>query len=183
MARFQRGSLRVESRKNGDTWVLRYFVTRPLDGRRVEHKLAIGLVREFPTEGSAWEEVQRQHLHLQINQTNFKGRVTFADLARHYIEHELGEQTELIDPKSHTTIAGYMRILKNRCLDKWGKQAALGIAPLEVEQWLKALKRDEGLENPTLDKTRRVMSLVYKHGQRYGLIPRTEEANPMRCFG
>ena len=129
MARFQRGSLRVESRKNGDTWVLRYFVTRPLDGRRVEHKLAIGLVREFPTERSAWEEVQRQHLHLQINRTNFKGRVTFADLARHYIEHELGEQTELIDPKSHTTIAGYMRILKNRCLDKWGKQAALGIAP------------------------------------------------------
>ena len=24
------------------------------------------------------------------------------------------------------------------------------------------------------------MSLVYKHGQRYGLIPRTQEANPMR---
>ena len=29
MARFQRGSVRVESRKNGPTWVLRYFVTRP----------------------------------------------------------------------------------------------------------------------------------------------------------
>jgi len=29
MARFQRGSLRVESRKNGQTWVLRYFVTGP----------------------------------------------------------------------------------------------------------------------------------------------------------
>ena len=24
------------------------------------------------------------------------------------------------------------------------------------------------------------MSLVYKHGQRYGLIPRNEESNPMR---
>jgi hypothetical protein len=56
----------------------------------------------------------------------------------------------------------------------------LSIEPLEVEQWLKALKREEGLENPTLDKMRRRMALVYKHGQRYGLIPRNEESNPMR---
>jgi len=73
MARFQRGSLRIESRSKGDTWVLRYFITRPFDGRRVEHKLPVGLVRDFPTEHSAWEEVQRQHLHLQINKTDFKG--------------------------------------------------------------------------------------------------------------
>ena len=42
------------------------------------------------------------------------------------------------------------------------------------------MKREEKLENPTLDKMRRVMNLVYKHGQRYGIIPRTEEANPLR---
>jgi integrase len=51
---------------------------------------------------------------------------------------------------------------------------------LEVEQWLRALKKEAHLANPTLDKTRRVMSLVYKHGQRYGLIPRNQESNPMR---
>jgi integrase len=180
MARFQRGSLRVESRKSGDTWVLRYFVTRPSDGKRVEHKLTLGLLRNLPSEATAWAEVQRQHLQLQINRTDFKGRVTFGDLAQHYMQHELGNQSETVDPKSHTTIAGYQRILKNRCIDKWGRRDALGIEPLEIEQWLKALKRDEGLENPTLDKIRRVMSLVYKHGQRYGLIPRTQEANPMR---
>jgi hypothetical protein len=61
-----------------------------------------------------------------------------------------------------------------------GKRNALDIEPLEIERWLKALKREEGLENLTLDKIRRVMSLIYKHGQRYGLIPRTQEANPMR---
>jgi integrase len=178
MARFQRGSLRVEPRKNGETWVLRYFVTRQSDGRRVEHKLTLGLVREFPTESAAWAEVERQHL--QLNDPTFKTRVTFAHLAQHFIAHELGEQTEAVAPKSHTTIAGYKRILKNRCLDRWGKRAALGIEPLEIEQWLKAIKRDEQLENPTLDKTRRVMSLVFKHGQRYGLIPRSEESNPLR---
>lgn len=56
----------------------------------------------------------------------------------------------------------------------------MSIQPLEIEQWLKGLKREESLENPTLDRTRRVMNLVYKHGQRYGLIPRSEESNPLR---
>jgi integrase len=178
MARFQRGSLRVESRKKGDTWVLRYFVTRESDGQRVEHKIPIGLVQDLPTESSAWAEVERQHL--QLNVSNYKPRLTFAYLARHFMEHELGEQTETTDPKSHTTIAGYKRILMNRCIDRWGKRIALSLEPLEIEQWLKALMRNESLANPTLDKIRRVMSLVFKHGQRYGLIPRNQESNPMR---
>jgi integrase len=180
MARFQRGSVRGESRKNGPTWVLRYFVTRPSDSRRVEHKIAVGLMRDFPTESAAWAEVEKQHLQTQINRSDFRAHVTFADLAQHYMRHELGEQTEAVAPKAYTTIAGYKRILKNRCLDRWGKRTALGIEPLEIEQWLKAIKREVQLENPTLDKTRRVMSLVYKHGQRYGLIPRSEESNPLR---
>lgn len=56
----------------------------------------------------------------------------------------------------------------------------MGIEPLEIEQWLKAVKKEEQLENPTVDKTRRVMSLVHKSGMRYGLIPRDEESNPLR---
>lgn len=54
------------------------------------------------------------------------------------------------------------------------------VEPLEVEQWLKDLKRERRFANPTLDKTRRVMSTIYKHGQRYGLIPRNQESNPRR---
>ena len=79
MARFQRGSLRVEPRKNGETWVLRYFVTRQSDGHRVEHKLKVGLVRDFPTPSAVWAEVERQHL--QLNEPTFRARVTF-DIAR-----------------------------------------------------------------------------------------------------
>jgi hypothetical protein len=81
MARFQRGWLRVDSRKNGPTWVLRYYATREGDGHRVEHKVAIGLVSNLPSESAAWAEVAKQHL--QINQPDFKGRVTFGDLAQH----------------------------------------------------------------------------------------------------
>jgi integrase len=144
----------------------------------VQNKLPIGLVKDFSTKNSAWEEVER--LHLQINQVDFRGCVTFADLAHHYSEHELVEPTESIHPKAHTTIRGYERALRNRLLPRWGNRVALSIEPLEVEQWLTSLKGQEGLANPTLDKMRRVMSLVYKHSQRYGLIPRNQESNPMR---
>jgi len=110
--------------------------------------------------------------------------VTFADLAAHYLKHELGDQAESVNPKSHTTIGAYRRVIRTRLLPRWGDRIALGIEPLEIENWLRAVKREHHLENPTLDKARRVMSLVYKHGQRYGLIPRNQESNPLlfvRC--
>jgi integrase len=178
----QRGWLKREPRKDGETWMLYYRTLRDSDGKRVENKIPIGLVTEFQSKASAWREVERQHLH--INQAGFRGRVTFADLAEHYIAHELGEQTESQSPKAHTTIGAYKRVLRNRLLTRWGRCIALNITPLEIEQWLRSIKREDELENPTLDKARRVMSLVFKHGQRYGLIPRNQESNPLlfvRC--
>jgi integrase len=70
--------------------------------------------------------------------------------------------------------------LNDYLIPRWGTRTALGIEPLEIEKWLQALRREKGLANPTLDKTRRVMSIVYKHSQRHGLIPRSEESNPLR---
>lgn len=173
-----RGWLKVETRKSGKTWVLRFMTTRKSDGKRVEHKVPVGLVRDFPSKSAAWMAVERQHLH--VNSPDFRGAVKFSDLAEHYIEHELGDQGDAVDPKSKSTIGAYKRILHNRLISRWGKRVALGIEPLEIEQWLKAVKKEEGLENPTVDKMRRVMSLVYKSGMRYGLIPRDEESNPLR---
>jgi integrase len=176
--RHQRGWLKKEKRSRGETWVLFFRTVRKSDGKRVENKIPIGLVKDFSSESCAWAEVERQHLH--INQVDFRGCVIFADLAHHYAEHELVEPTESIHPKAHTTIRGYERVLRNRLLPHWGNRVALGLEPLEVEEWLKALKRKEGLANPTLDKMRRVMSLVYRRSQRYGLIPRNQESNPLR---
>lgn len=176
--RRQRGWLKKESRIRGETWVLYFRTTRESDGRRVENKIPIGLVHDFPDKSAAWAEIDR--LHLQINPVDSRRGVTFADLAMHYAEHELIEGSESIDPKAHSTIQGYKRVLRNRLLPRWRNRIALGIEPLEVEEWLTALKQEEDLANPTLDRMRRVMSMVYRHGQRYGLIPRTQESNPMR---
>jgi integrase len=177
--RHQRGWLKKERRKDGETWMLFFRTTRESDGKRVEQKIAVGTVHDFPTKASVWAEVERQQI--QINKPDFRKRVTLADLAEHYQQNELGERrSAIVDPKAYTTIAGYQRVLRNRLLPRWGKRFALSIQPLEVEEWLSAVKEEQELENPTLDKMRRVMSLVYKHGQRYGLIPRRDECNPLR---
>ncbi|HET9306117.1 MAG TPA: hypothetical protein VFO46_08840 [Candidatus Sulfotelmatobacter sp.] len=113
-----RGWLRQEERKNGKTWVLRFMTTRKTDSNRVEHKVPVGLVRDFPSESAAWMEVERQHLN--VNSPDFRGAVKFLDLAEHYIEHELGDQSDAVDPKSHSTIGAYKRILRKRLIPRWG---------------------------------------------------------------
>ena len=64
-------------------------------------------------------------------------RIDLGDLAQHYAAHELVECSESIRPKVHTTIKGYERVLRSRLLPRWGNRIALGIEPLEVEQWLR----------------------------------------------
>jgi len=70
-----------------------------------------------------------------LNSPDFRGAVKFSDLAEHYVENELGDQSDAVDPKSYSTIGAYKRILHNRLIPRWGKRVALGIEPLEIEQW------------------------------------------------
>lgn len=173
MARFQRGCLRIEDRKSGLTWVLRYYVTRQTDCKRVEHKLPIGLVRDFKTESAAWAEVEKQRLSEQINEPNSRGRITFSDLALHYIKSELPE-------RASSTAYLHRHIIHDFLIPRWGKNVAVGIKPLDVENWLKSLREELGYANPSCAKIRQIMACVYKYAQRHGLIPRTEDANPMK---
>lgn len=99
--RLQRGWLKKERRIPGDTWILYFRTIRKSDGKRVENKVSIGLVKDFPDKSSAWAEVER--LHLQINPVDSRRGVTFADLVLHYAGHELLERPESIHPKAHTT--------------------------------------------------------------------------------
>jgi integrase len=185
MARFQHGSIKKESRKRlGTVWILRYYATRDSDGKRVERSLTIGSVRDYPSENSAWAEVQRLQLRDRINQPGFAGSVTVKDIAQHYITHELGDQSLNVRPLSHSTISCYKRVLVRRILPRWQSRIAASLKPLEIEQWLKSLKQTEKLSNPTLAKTRNVFSLVFKHAVRYDLIPGGEGSNPLslvRC--
>ena len=100
--RHQRGWIKKEERSQGETWVLYFRTVRKLDGKRVENKIPIGLLKDFPDKSCAWGEIER--LHLQINPLDSRRGITFADLAQHYAEHELVECRESIHLKAHTTV-------------------------------------------------------------------------------
>ena len=107
--------------------------------------------------------------------------MTFNDIAVHYIQEELpDDQNQASIPKAYSTTTTYRRYLAKWVLPRWGNQPALTIRPLDLENWLKELGKKRGLENQTRAKIRQVISLVYKHGQRVGFLPRTEEPNPVR---
>jgi integrase len=179
MARYQTGCLRKERRKAGITWVYRYYTTRPEDGKRVEHTLAVGLVSTFPTKDKVWAEVDRLQIKSTINtpQAKIAAHVTFGDLAAHFKQHDME------DDRAYSTVERYKHTLDGCLIPRWGDCPALSIKTLEIEAWLKSLRR-EGLAWPTLDKIRRIMGVIYKHGQRHELIPKGEENNPVllvRC--
>jgi hypothetical protein len=50
--RYQRGWLKKETRSKGETWVLFFRTTRKADGKRVENKIPVGLVKDFPEKGA-----------------------------------------------------------------------------------------------------------------------------------
>jgi len=57
--RRQRGWLKKEKHAQGETWVLYFRTTRQSDGKRVEHKIPIGLVQHLPDASNAWAEVEQ----------------------------------------------------------------------------------------------------------------------------
>jgi integrase len=181
MARFQNGWLRKKHRKSGEVWLFCYRQRRQEDGKWVEATpIRVGSLKEFPSEETAWRRVEE--LRLNPNQSTFgvSPQATFGQLAAHYTQHELPENQENAQiEKAYSTILKYRRYLKRWALPRWETTPALTVEPIEVERWLKALRKKHGLENSTLVEIRKVMNLVYKHGQRYGLLPRSDEGNPI----
>jgi hypothetical protein len=138
--------------------------------------------------GVASREVDRQKLRETINQLQpFQGRPrTFGQLCQDYIENELRiDQSQSARPKAFPTIETYERHLINRIIPRWGRLAPLEVESRDVEAWFRELrkgnvqKKEKPLADPTIDKIRRIMSLVYKHGQRHNYVPRQQEGNPM----
>jgi integrase len=182
-SRFQRGCLRQENRKDGKVWKLRHYAVRPEDGSKVERTLFIGYVREFPTESDAWREVDRQRLTEKINNPTLRaGKLTFRQIAEHYIANDLSNP-DVIKPKAETTIECYEHVIRYHLIERWGEELAVEIRPADFEYWLKARSIDKdphGLQWSTLSKMRNVASLVYAHAQRQGLIPDDVKYNPVR---
>jgi len=157
---YQRGALRKVYRKAGETWMLRYRITRT-DGKRVENTLPVGLVRDFPKEKDAWREVDRFGLLVRINDGSGDVRIRFDALAEHYLKADFG--ADAVRPKSDNTTPIVCHYVRDYLVARWGDAIAEDIRPLEIQRWLKSLN-DAGLAWTTVSKIRGIMHRIFKVG-------------------
>ena len=95
---------------------------------------------------------------------------TFGEVLDHWLAYG---KTKTGEEKDDSTKRTEERNARNY-LSHWADRVAKDIEPLEIQQWLD--KQSYGLRS----KLRSMMSAVYRHGQKWGLIPRGEEYNPMK---
>src|SRR6266852_8159410 len=106
--------------------------------------------------------------------------VAFGELAKDYVRVELStDQSEAAIPKAHSTLETYRRYINRHILPRWETVRASDMEPIDVQNWLRQLRKQNRLSNASLVKIRNVMLVIFKHAQRYGSLPRTQEANPM----
>ena len=164
----QRGWLtKHHTKRNGWTWVYHYYRDKPETGKRVEHTVTVGRLSQFPREKDVWAEVERRHLRPNDGQNSI-GRVTFRELVHNYRKKSFNRLAITTQPIT-------AHILDHYLLPRWGESFALDIDPDCIEEWLSAL----ALANPTKEKIRRVMNVVYRRGQKSRILPTTGDGNPV----
>jgi hypothetical protein len=110
----------------------------------------------------------------------FLSRFAAGEIAKDYIRVEPAiDQSNAAIPKALSTVETYQRYIKRHILPRWETVRASDMEPVSIQNWLRELRIDSKLSNSTLVKIRNVRVAILKHGQRYGLLPRTQEANPM----
>lgn len=176
----QNGWIRKRHRKSGDIWVY-CCRRRRWDGKWVQAtERRLGTTAEFPDEEAAWRRVNELGLKPYSPERPRDPRITFGEVAAHYIKFELpDDQTNVTIEKSQSTITKYKHYLNRWVIPKWQRERALAVRPFQVEDWFKEIEREHHLETGTLAEIRKVMNLVYRHGQRHGILPRADDGNPM----
>ncbi len=90
----------------------------------------------------------------------------------HYKKHELESNTD----KRASTCYAYKLLLRTQIEPKWGAMRLDRIRAVDVEQWLRTLDYAPGSKA----KIRNIMSAVFAHAKRYGMIP-TNPIEGVRC--
>jgi hypothetical protein len=97
-------------------------------------------------------------------------KVTFGEVLNHYLAYGKKKTGE---DKAHSSKNTDERNARLH-LSHWAEYVAKDIEPLEIQEWI------DGLSKGLRSKLRNTMSAVYSHGQKFRMIPPTEESNPMR---
>ena len=121
------------------------------------------------TDEVGWLEVGTLGLDKFVNQPD-PPKVTFGEVLQHYLAYGKKKTGEDKAHSSRNTDGRNARLH----LSRWSQHVAKDIEPLEVQEWI------DGLSKGLRSKLRNMMSAVYSHGQKFRMIPRTEESNPMK---
>jgi predicted DNA-binding transcriptional regulator AlpA len=120
------------------------------------------------TDEEGWLEVGTLGLDKLVNKPD-PPKVTFGEVLQHFIAY--GKKKTGGDKAYSSKITEGRNARLH--LSHWLQHVAKDIEPLEVQEWIDA--QSKGLRS----KLRSMMSAVYKHGQKFGLLPRTQESNPI----
>jgi integrase len=121
------------------------------------------------TDEEGWLEVGTHGLDKLVNQPD-PAKVTFGEVLQHYLAYGKKKTGEDKAHSSKNTDGRNARLH----LSRWSQHVAKDIEPLEIQEWI------DGLSKGLRSKVRNMMSAVYSHGQKFRMIPRTEESNPMK---
>jgi integrase len=132
-----------------------------------ERSKVVGLSTMTDDEG--WLEVGTLGLDKLVNQPD-PAKVTFGEVVQHYLAYGKKKTGEEKAHSSKNTDDRNARLH----LSHWSEYVAKDIEPLEIQEWI------DGLSKGLRSKLRNMMSAVYRHGQKFRMIPRTEESNPMK---
>jgi len=165
----QRGWITKQDRKKKDQSGCTTGTSSSGNRKEGRHTWTVGSVASFPREKDAWLEIDRRHMKPLPDQSAIRtGCLTFGDLAASYMQNGM---TKLHDNSVHR------KALHRRLpAAPMGQECCSGHSPLEIESWLGSLPHS----NPTKDKIRRIMSIVYTRAQKYGLVPRSDSSNPVK---
>jgi integrase len=147
----------VKNKTAPATWYFRFYEER--EGRRAYRRQRIGSIKELPHRRDAEKAV----LSLR-ERVNSEAHIpeTVSELITHYKKHELTEDGD----KRASTRSAYVLLLNSQIEPRWGNVRLDKIRAVDVEQWLRKLDYAPGSKS----KIRNIMSAVFAHGRRYGMI-------------
>jgi integrase len=151
--RYQSGSLTKEKRKAGPAvWIFRWRENTP--NGRVNRKVIVGTVQEFPTKTAAHKAAEP--LRSNAIADNHAVPLTITQLVKHYTDNELPS-------KAYSTQRTVETSLNVWVTPKWGADRLSDVRTVEVENWLRGLS----LANATKAKVRNVMHVIFAHACRH----------------
>ena len=163
----QRGRLRYAKRKSvSDCWELLWRET-DATGKRVRRTAFIGTTDKSPTKELAQEAANGLRMRLNEDRIRELGRdILVEDLVDHYLQTELCDEA---DWHSLATRIVYRAFLKRWISPSWGKTSIYAIRTIDVERWLRWLRRTDGnlLADSTKAKIRNLFSVLFNHAIRY----------------